>query len=99
MSQRQDQKPVTCEEFRERVAQAIFGRSRKGCGVCGAEHCVACGSYGVQPRDFRDDVSRREWDISRMCQACQDLTFKDCPDCGADCDCGCDEIEPMERAS
>ena len=29
----------------------------------------------LKPEDFRDDLSRKEFAISRMCQTCQDDTF------------------------
>ena len=34
--------------------------------------CVSCGE---QLTPFRDSVSRREWEISGMCQRCQDKVF------------------------
>jgi len=33
---------------------------------------------------FRDEISLREWEISQMCQRCQDSVFDDRPD--DDCD-------------
>lgn len=36
--------------------------------------CPTCGDK-INPNGFRDDVSRREFDISGMCQNCQDKTF------------------------
>ena len=57
------------DDFREQMARSLFGRSRRD------EACVACGSAAVKATDFRDDLSRREFQLSRMCQACQDLVF------------------------
>lgn len=37
--------------------------------------CVTCRSTAIQPRDFCDDLSRREFAISFMCQKCQDEAF------------------------
>ena len=34
--------------------------------------CVMCG--GARGT-FRDEISEREWDISKMCQSCQDKFF------------------------
>ena len=52
------------------IAKAIFGRARDE-GIC-----VTCGSNKVKPEDFRNDLSRREYRISMMCQACQDDVFE-----------------------
>lgn len=37
--------------------------------------CATCGSQEVQPQDFRDEISRKEFTISQMCQVCQDSVF------------------------
>lgn len=37
--------------------------------------CAWCGSDRIGPEDFKDDLSRREFQISKMCQGCQDETF------------------------
>jgi len=37
--------------------------------------CPFCGSDKVKPEDFRDDKSRREHQISGLCQSCQDEIF------------------------
>jgi len=44
------------------------------------ETCSTCGSKLVKPEDFRDDLSRKEFDISSMCQKCQDDFFEDTED-------------------
>lgn len=36
--------------------------------------CPFCGEP-VKEEDFRDDISRKEYEMSGMCQACQDNTF------------------------
>ena len=38
--------------------------------------CCICGSDKVQPNDFEDYLSRREFQISQMCQVCQNKVFK-----------------------
>lgn len=53
------------DEFR----RATFGRD--GSDGC----CVSCGSNKTRPEDFRDDLSRREWRLSLLCQQCQDDIF------------------------
>ena len=37
--------------------------------------CATCGEPTGKPTDFRDELSMREYKISRMCQACQDKIF------------------------
>jgi len=39
--------------------------------------CVTCGSDKIKPKDFKDDLSRKEFKISTMCQKCQDSVFDD----------------------
>lgn len=41
----------------------------------GGQVCAICGSDKVAATDFRDELSRREWSISLMCQKCQDEVF------------------------
>ena len=36
--------------------------------------CVCCHNE-IKDEDFRDDKSRKEYDISGLCQKCQDDTF------------------------
>jgi len=61
---------MTAEELREEIAKLMFGRSRKD------PVCVACGSPKIGSDDFRDDLSRQEFRISRLCQECQDSVFE-----------------------
>ena len=44
-----------------------MGKPTRDMGVC-----VMCGK---KPTGFNDEVSEREWGISRMCQVCQDEVF------------------------
>lgn len=39
--------------------------------------CFTCDSTAIEPNDFRDALSRKEFGISHMCQECQDLLFGD----------------------
>lgn len=57
------------EKALDDLAKEAFGRSRQD------PACVTCGSKEVQDEDFSDELSRREFRISRMCQACQDSVF------------------------
>ena len=54
---------------RQTVAKVIMGRERK------EGECVKCGKTGITPDSFTDDCSRREYNITRFCQACQDEFF------------------------
>jgi hypothetical protein len=40
-----------------------------------AGQCPFCGEVIEGPEDFRDELSRREYSISGICQACQDRIF------------------------
>ena len=57
------------EKFLNEMTEQVWGRKRDG--SC----CVCCGSTYVQDQHFRDDLSRKEFRISYMCQICQDNTF------------------------
>jgi len=37
--------------------------------------CATCDATDLQPEDFTDEISRREFGISRLCQKCQDEVF------------------------
>jgi len=41
-----------------------------------SEACVCCKSVKVQPQDFKNAISKKEFEISGMCQKCQDGVFK-----------------------
>jgi hypothetical protein len=58
------------ENFLEELGQNVFGRSRTLAAANNA--CVSCGKPAT---DFRDELSRREYNISMLCQACQDEAF------------------------
>jgi len=38
--------------------------------------CVFCSSEKTKPEDFRDELSRKDYGITGLCQACQDKTYK-----------------------
>jgi len=63
------QKAEGMENFLDDMSKSMFGRSRKD------PACVTCGSTKVQNEDFVDLLSWKEFNISRMCQECQDKTF------------------------
>lgn len=58
------------EDVLERLSMATFGRSRS-LAIAG-EGCVKCGESASS---FRDEVSKREFKISGLCQKCQDEVF------------------------
>jgi hypothetical protein len=57
------------ESFLDNLSKETFGRSRKD------PVCVFCGSDKVNSWDFRDELSLKEFQISRICQKCQDEVF------------------------
>lgn len=48
----------------------LMGRDREA--TIKADLCMTCGGPAVE---FRDQLSRREYSISGMCQKCQDEVF------------------------
>ena len=52
------------------LSEAVFGRKWNQ-----TDECVTCGSKRVGAEDFDDDLRRKEYSISHMCQACQDGVF------------------------
>lgn len=52
------------------LAKAAFGRSRSD-SIAGLD-CVACGEAATE---FTDELSKKEFSISGMCQDCQDGFF------------------------
>ena len=39
------------------------------------QKCATCPSTKVAESDFADGISKKEFEISGMCQKCQDMTF------------------------
>lgn len=79
-------KSAQVEAALERISMSLYGRSRLDC--IRNNTCVMCGSAA---KEFRDELSRKEFSISGMCQKCQDETFGStlregamdfCMDCG-----------------
>ena len=54
------------EAYLNKISMEFFGRLRSN------SECVSCGGKNVEPKDFRNDLARREFEISKMCQSCQD---------------------------
>lgn len=66
-------KSLAVESSLENLSQKAFGRSRQDFV------CVICGSTKVTIDDFKNEIARREFQISRMCQECQDSVFDTIP--------------------
>lgn len=58
------------DNLKEEMALNLFGRSRT-LALAGNE-CVKCGEFNLE---FRDEISRKEYKISALCQCCQDGIF------------------------
>ena len=58
------------EQFLDDLSLAMFGISRSAAILGGI--CVMCEGPAV---DFKDDLSRKEYEISGTCQECQDQIF------------------------
>ena len=56
----------------QKAASAILGREDN---VFKRADCVFCEAVDLKPGDFRDEMSRREFGLSRTCQGCQDRVF------------------------
>ena len=55
------------------MLSSIFGVDRVK--TISEAFCVSCDSEGNNAASFRDDISRKEYAISGMCQSCQDDVF------------------------
>jgi hypothetical protein len=59
------------------TAQNLVGDIKKhACASVFQRKCAWCGDY-VNIRDFRDELSIREYKISGLCQHCQDYMFNE----------------------
>ena len=58
------------DNLKEEMALNLFERSRT-LALAGNE-CVKCGEFNLE---FRDEISRKEYKISALCQCCQDGIF------------------------
>ena len=65
-----EQPLFTMDEVKDEMSFALFGRSRGVALAVG--QCVKCGQYDLE---FRDEISRKEYSISALCQCCQDGIF------------------------
>jgi len=57
------------------LSEIVFnGKDRVTCIQEGI--CITCDdAHGIKATSFRDDISRKEYSISAMCQSCQDDVF------------------------
>jgi len=60
------------QKFLDSFAEKAFGRSQTGAKEKGV--CVYCGNK-IKMEDFKDRLSIKEYEISGLCQKCQDDTF------------------------
>jgi len=58
-------KPKALVDFLEIVREAAYG-----------ETCASCAGCKTPDLNFRDELSRKEYSISRLCQKCQDEVFE-----------------------
>jgi len=58
------------DNTKEEMAYRLFGRSRT-VAMSGGQ-CVKCGEFNLE---FNDELSRKEYGISGLCQCCQDMIF------------------------
>ncbi len=58
------------EQYKEEISMAFFGRSVSLANA--GNQCVCCGKAATE---FRDEISKREYQISSLCQKCQDEVF------------------------
>jgi len=58
------------DQTKEDMALRLFGRSRTVAMSNG--QCVKCGEFNLE---FNDELSRKEYGISGLCQCCQDSIF------------------------
>lgn len=58
------------QQFLDQINQICFGHSRSESQA--NQVCTICGGAADS---FKDEVSRREYTISGMCQTCQDGVF------------------------
>ena len=63
------------EQYKEEISMAFFGRSVSLAKA--GNQCVCCGKSADT---FRDEISKREYRISSLCQHCQDEVFAQLPE-------------------
>lgn len=62
------------KEAGDKVVKVLFGKTREEAKAEGV--CIVCGKKVNTETDFKDDLSRKEYGISAMCQNCQDEAFE-----------------------
>ena len=67
---RKNMKTAGMENMLDDMAKELFGRGRKV-----AMDNQMCGMCGDDANHFTDELSRKEYGISGMCQSCQDGVF------------------------
>ena len=58
------------DAFKNALAEQVFGRKRE------EGKCVMCGKDVDVEKDYQDELSRKEYEITFMCQECQDSVFE-----------------------
>lgn len=60
------------KRFIDELSYQIVGRHVR------ENECKTCGQQINKTLDFRDELSKREYEISGMCQKCQDSVYDVC---------------------
>ena len=63
-------KTPTIKDFLNDLSKNMYGRSTED--SIKTNICVIC---GTSAQEFKDELSRKEYNISGMCQQCQDEIF------------------------
>jgi len=66
-----DRKTPEMQKFLDDFSTKVFGGKSRSESLKN-EICVSCGCYA---KVFRDEISKREYAISGLCQTCQDEVF------------------------
>lgn len=61
------------QDFVDDLSEKAFGKSQTE--AMKKKECVFCHAE-IKPEDFRDELSRKEYAISGICQKCQDEVFE-----------------------
>jgi hypothetical protein len=76
-------KPTNKAPAIDAMLSSIFGVDRTA--TISEGKCVSCDSTGNIATSFHDDISRKEYAISGLCQSCQDDVFGGSDDEDDDC--------------
>lgn len=63
---------MSLESFKEVMSRFAFGNSRQEAILNST--CVKCGTF-VDVNSFKDEISRKEYNISQLCECCQNDLF------------------------